>query len=445
MTRQRAQKPKRAMSVRAHAAQALAPVLNQRGALTSDVPEGVAPRDQGLYRALCFGVCRALPQLEAIAEKLLKSPFKQRDQDVHALLLIGLYQLYHMRIPTHAAVGETAGGARELNKEWATRVINGCLRRADRERDALLSAVAETPAAAHWHPQWLLTRLEQAWPDQWQDITAANNVPGPMTLRVNQRHQSRAAWLERLEGAGLAARPCPFSDDGLMLETPCDVEQLPGFQDGDVSVQDEAAQLAAHLLLDGLEARTTPLRLLDACSAPGGKSAHLLECAPDNILTALDSDATRLERVRETLTRLKLSGTLVSADATMDDWWDGTPFDGILLDAPCSGTGVIRRHPDIKALRREEDIAELVALQGDLLDAQWQRLAPGGRLLYATCSVLPEENAEQIAAFLARTGDARALPITADWGQPGGEGRQLMPTPDGHDGFFYALLEKHAD
>lgn len=445
MTRQRAQKPKRAMSVRAHAAQALAPVLNQRGALTSDVPEGVAPRDQGLYRALCFGVCRALPQLEAIAEKLLKSPFKQRDQDVHALLLIGLYQLYHMRIPTHAAVGETAGGARELNKEWATRVINGCLRRADRERDALLSAVAETPAAAHWHPQWLLTRLEQAWPDQWQDITAANNVPGPMTLRVNQRHQSRAAWLERLEGAGLAARPCPFSDDGLTLETPCDVEQLPGFQDGDVSVQDEAAQLAAHLLLDGLEARTTPLRLLDACSAPGGKSAHLLECAPDNILTALDSDATRLERVRETLTRLKLSGTLVAADATMDDWWDGTPFDGILLDAPCSGTGVIRRHPDIKALRREEDIAELVALQGDLLDAQWQRLAPGGRLLYATCSVLPEENAEQIAAFLARTGDARALPITADWGQPGGEGRQLMPTPDGHDGFFYALLEKHAD
>lgn len=445
MTRQRAQKPKRALSVRAHAALALAPVLNQRGALTSDVPEGVTPRDQGLYRALCFGVCRALPQLEAIAERLLKSAFKQRDQDVHALLLIGLYQLYHMRIPTHAAVGETAGGARELNKEWATRVINGCLRRADRERDALLAAVEEIPSAAHWHPQWLLTRLEQAWPDQWQDITAANNVPGPMTLRVNQRHHSRADWLERLEGAGLAARPCPFSDDGLTLETPCDVEQLPGFQDGDVSVQDEAAQLAAHLLLDGLESRPTPLRLLDACSAPGGKSAHLLECAPDSVLTALDSDATRLERVRETLARLKLSGTLVAADATTDDWWDGTPFDGILLDAPCSGTGVIRRHPDIKALRREEDIAELAALQRDLLDAQWQRLAPGGRLLYATCSVLPEENAEQITAFLSRTAEARALTITADWGQPGSEGRQLMPTPDGHDGFFYALLEKHAD
>ena len=445
MTRQRAQKPKRTMSVRAHAAQALAPVLNQLGALTSDVPEGVAPRDQGLYRALCFGVCRALPQLEAIAEKLLKSPFKQRDQDIHALLLIGLYQLYHMRIPTHAAVGETAGGARELNKEWATRVINGCLRRADRERDALLAAVEEIPSAAHWHPQWLLTRLEQAWPDQWHDITAANNVPGPMTLRVNQRHQSRAAWLERLEGAGLAARPCPFSDHGLTLETPCDVEQLPGFQDGDVSVQDEAAQLAANLLLGSLEARPTPLRLLDACSAPGGKSAHLLECAPDSILTALDSDATRLERVRETLARLKLSGTLVAADATTDDWWDGTPFDGILLDAPCSGTGVIRRHPDIKALRRDEDIAELVALQAHLLDAQWQRLAPGGRLLYATCSVLPEENAGQITAFLARTANARAVAITADWGQPEGEGRQMMPTPDGHDGFFYALLEKHAD
>ncbi len=445
MTRQRNQKPKRPMGVRAHAALALAPVLNQRGALSSDVPEGVAPRDQGLYRALCFGVCRALPQLEALAERLLKSAFKQRDQDIHALLLIGLYQLYHMRIPAHAAVGETAGGARELNKEWATRVINGCLRRADRERDALLAAVEQAPAAAHWHPEWLLNMLQQAWPDQWQEITAANNTPGPMTVRVNRRHQSREAWLERLASAGLAARPCPFSPDGLTLETPCDVEQLPGFQDGDVSVQDEAAQLAASLLLEGAGQRSTPLRLLDACSAPGGKSAHMLECAPDSALTCLDSDATRLERVRETLARLKLSATLVAADATTDDWWDGVPFDGILLDAPCSGTGVIRRHPDIKALRREEDIAALTALQADLLDAQWRRLAPGGRLLYATCSVLPAENAEQIAAFLARTPDARAQTIVADWGQPCGEGRQLMPTPDGHDGFFHAVLEKAAN
>ncbi|ARS53152.1 16S rRNA (cytosine(967)-C(5))-methyltransferase RsmB [Kushneria konosiri] len=445
MNRPRTQKSKRTMGVRAHAALTLAPVLNQRGALTSDVPEGVAPRDQGLYRALCFGVCRALPQLEAVAARLLKSPFKQRDQDIHALLLIGLYQLYHMRIPTHAAVGETAGGARELKKEWATRVINGCLRRADRERETLLAEVEKTPSVAHWHPQWLLDRLEKAWPEQWQDITAANNVPGPMTLRVNRRHQSREAWLERLEGAGLAARKCAFSNDGLTLETPCDVEQLPGFQNGDVSVQDEAAQLAAGLLLDGLETHSTPLRLLDACSAPGGKSAHLLECAPESALTALDSDLNRLERVRETLARLKLSATLVATDATEDEWWDSVPFDGILLDAPCSGTGVIRRHPDIKALRREEDIIELTALQARLLDAQWQRLAPGGRLLYATCSVLPEENAEQITAFLARTADARTRPISADWGQSAGDGRQLMPTPDGHDGFFYALLEKVAD
>lgn len=444
MSRQSAPKNARALGVRAHAARALAPVLGQRGALSSDVPDGIAPRDHGLYRALCFGVCRALPQLEAVAATLLKSPFKQRDQDIHALLLIGLYQLFHMRIPTHAAVGETAGGARELNKEWATRVLNGCLRRADRERDTLLAAVDQTPAVAHWHPQWLLDRLEQAWPEQWRDIAAANNVPGPMTVRVNRRHQSREAWLERLEGAGLAARICAFSEDGLTLATPCDVDQLPGFQAGDVSVQDEAAQLAAALLLDGLEHQSRPLRLLDACSAPGGKSAHLLERAPESALTALDSDASRLERVGETLARLTLSATLVASDATDNDWWDGIPFNGILLDAPCSGTGVIRRHPDIKALRREEDIAELSALQARLLDAQWQRLAPGGRLLYATCSVLPEENADQIAAFLARTADARALPITADWGQPSGDGRQLMPTVDGHDGFFYALLEKHA-
>ncbi|WP_456269431.1 16S rRNA (cytosine(967)-C(5))-methyltransferase RsmB [Kushneria sp. AK178] len=442
MSRQRAQKNARALGVRAHAARALAPVLNQRSALSSDVPDGIAPRDHGLYRALCFGVCRALPQLEAVAAKLLKSPFKQRDQDVHALLLIGLYQLFHMRIPTHAAVGETAGGARELNKEWATRVLNGCLRRADRERDTLLAAAKQTPAVAHWHPQWLLTRLQHAWPEQWRDIAAANNVPGPMTVRVNRQHQSRAAWLERLEGAGLAGRACAFSEDGVTLETPCDVEQLPGFQNGDVSVQDEAAQLAAALLLEGLDRRA--LRLLDACSAPGGKSAHLLERAPDSDLTALDSDAARLERVRDTLTRLGLSATLAAADATEHEWWDGTPFDAILLDAPCSGTGVIRRHPDIKALRRDEDIVELAALQARLLDAQWQRLAPGGRLLYATCSVLPEENAAQIAAFVARTPDAQALPITADWGRPSSDGRQLMPTPDGHDGFFYALLEKRA-
>ncbi|WP_110708324.1 16S rRNA (cytosine(967)-C(5))-methyltransferase RsmB [Salinicola sp. CR57] len=436
---------------RAFAARLLVPVLDGKGSLSSldaDLAASVIKeRDRGFVKALCYGVCRAHPRLDALSGQLLRQPMKQRDTDIQALLLIGLYQLLHMRVPPHAAVSETAGAARALGKAWATKVLNGCLRRFQRESVALQAKVDKDAPVALWHPAWLLLEFRDAWPDDWRAICAANNDAGPMTLRVNRRRVTREAYLKRLETAGLDALPCEFAADGVRLTTACDVSQLPGFADGDVSVQDESAQLCADLLAPALAGDTTR-RVLDACSAPGGKSAHLLERF-DTELTALDIDPTRLKRVSSTLQRLGLEARLHAADAGRaeadSDWWDGQPFDAILLDAPCSGTGVIRRHPDIKLTRRHSDIAELAALQSRLLDTLWSKLAPGGVLLYATCSVLPAENEAQIDAFLARTPEANAdMPRELDWGRPSGHGQQLLPTPAGHDGFFYARLRKRA-
>lgn len=432
--------------VRATAARLLVPVLDGQGSLGhldgGLAAAGIASRDRGFAKALCYGVCRALPRLEALSSELLRQPFKRRDLDVQALLLMGLYQLLYMRVPPHAAVGETTGAARSLGKDWATRVLNGCLRRFQRESQTLQAKVDRDPSVALLHPPWLLKALRQAWPDDWQQIAEANNQPGPMTLRINRRRTSREAYQAQLAEAGLTARATAYAAQALTLEEACDVQTLPGFNEGEVSVQDEAAQLTAELLAPALETQAGA-RVLDACAAPGGKSAHLLE-AFDIALTALDSDAQRLSRVETTLARLGLEATLAHADAGDLGWWDGQAFDAILLDAPCSGSGVIRRHPDIKRLRRPSDIRTLAAQQSRLLDALWQTLAPGGTLLYATCSTLPEENSAQIAAFLARTADARAMPIDADWGRPAGAGRQLLPQAGGHDGFYYAQLVKES-
>ncbi|GAA0564113.1 16S rRNA (cytosine(967)-C(5))-methyltransferase RsmB [Halomonas salifodinae] len=434
-------RPPNGQEVRAAAARNLVPVITAKGSL-ANLDEGqVGSRDRGLLRELCYGVCRTQPRLEALASRLLKHPFKRRDADIQALLLVGIYQLLYLRVPAHAAVGETSGAARLLGKEWATRVLNGCLRRLQREAPRLQDEVDKDPCVALMHPAWLLKALRQAWPDDWRAIATANNVPGPMTLRINRRYGDREAYLARLYEVHQPARLCLHSPDGLTLEAPCDVYQLPGFAEGHVSVQDEAAQLAAELLGPVLAPRPGA-RVLDACCAPGGKAAHLLEVF-DLALTGIDSDAKRLSRVESTLERLKLDATLRHADAAEDDWWDGTPFDAILLDAPCSGSGVIRRHPDIKALRRPEDIPQLAQLQARLLDALWAKLAPGGTLLYATCSVLPEENADQIQAFLARTPNVEVTtPTDVAWGRPAGAGRQLLPEEESHDGFFYARLRK---
>ncbi|MFY0992909.1 16S rRNA (cytosine(967)-C(5))-methyltransferase RsmB [Halomonas sp. C05BenzN] len=431
------------LALRAAAARALVPVITAKGSLADLDDHQVVARDRALFKALCYGTCRTLPRLEALAARLLVKPFKARDADVQALLLIGIHQLLYLRIPAHAAVGETAGASRLLGKEWATRVINGCLRRMQRESAELQAEVDRDPAVALLHPKWLLKALRQAWPDDWRAICAANNVPGPMTLRVNRRHGDREAYLSRLTDAGLDARLCLHAPDGVTLDTPCDVRALPGFEEGHVSVQDEAAQLAAVLLGPVLAPRPGA-RVLDACCAPGGKTAHLLELF-DIDLHAVDNDAVRLARVEDALARLGLSARLSHGDATQSDWWDGTPFDTILLDAPCSGSGVIRRHPDIKRLRRPSDIPRLAELQARLLDNLWSLLRPGGTLLYATCSVFPEENAEQIEAFLGRTPDAGSTtPHEVAWGRRAGAGRQLLPAADSHDGFFYARLVKQA-
>lgn len=432
------------MNPRLAATRALAAVLAGRASLGSSLPEQLAkvdPRDRALAQDLAFGTARWQPRLSLLAEKLMDKPFKAGDRDLESLLLIGLYQLFHTRIPAHAAIGETVGCVDKLKKSSAKGLLNAVLRRAQREYDSLLPALEHDPAARLAHPRWLQKALKARWPEQWEAIATANNLHPPLILRVNRRQGSRDGYLAELAAAGIEAVPCAFSADGIRLLQPQDVTALPGFAAGRLSVQDEAAQLAAELL------ELAPgQRVLDACAAPGGKTCHLLEREPALAeVVALDADAGRLERVEQNLARLGLIARTLAADGrAVADWWDGTPFQRILLDAPCSATGVIRRHPDIKLTRQASDIAPLVQLQGELLDALWPTLEVGGILVYATCSVLPEENSDNLAAFLARTPGARELDITAPWGLVQPHGRQLLPQPDGHDGFYYCKLIKIA-
>ena len=432
------------MNPRLAAAKALTAVLNGKASLNSSLPlqlDKVEVRDRGLTQDLAFGTARWQPRLSALANKLLQKPFKAADADVEALLLVGLYQLLYTRIPAHAAIGETVGCADKLKKPWAKALLNAVLRNAQRESEALLAELERDPVVRTAHPRWLQISLKAFWPEQWEAICAANNAHPPMILRVNRRHHSRDAYLQLLVEAGIEAQPCTFSQDGIVLATACDVRNLPGFAEGWISVQDEAAQLAADLL-----DLAPGQRVLDACCAPGGKTCHILEVEPKLAgVVAVDLEAKRLVRVRENLERLGLSAELIAADGRdTATWWDGKPFQRILLDAPCSATGVIRRHPDIKLTRQPDDIAALATLQGELLDAMWPTLEVGGILLYATCSTLPTENTEVIEAFLARTPGARELDIAGQFGIKQPHGRQLLAQEGGHDGFYYAKLIKIA-
>ncbi|MEE1922311.1 16S rRNA (cytosine(967)-C(5))-methyltransferase RsmB [Pseudomonas sp. 148P] len=432
------------MNPRLAAARALAAVLSGKASLNSSLPtqlDKVEARDRGLTQDLAFGTARWQPRLSALAERLLQKPFKAADADVQALLLVGLYQLFYTRVPEHAAIGETVGCADKLKKPWAKGLLNAVLRRAQREGNDLLAEMERDPVVRTAHPRWLQKSLKAFWPEQWEAICAANNAHPPMILRVNRRHHSREAYLDLLREAGIEAAPCQFSRDGILLAEACDVRNLPGFEQGWISVQDEAAQLAADLL------ELAPgQRVLDACCAPGGKTCHLLEAEPKLAgVVAIDLEAKRLTRVRENLDRLGLDAQLIACDARdTASWWDGKGFQRILLDAPCSATGVIRRHPDIKLTRQADDIAALAGLQGELLDALWPTLEVGGMLLYATCSTLPTENTEVIAAFLARTPGARELDLATDAGIRQPHGRQLLAQEGGHDGFYYAKLIKIA-
>ncbi|MNS74072.1 Ribosomal RNA small subunit methyltransferase B [compost metagenome] len=432
------------MNPRLAAAKALAAVLNGKASLNSSLPtqlDKVEDRDRGFTQDLAFGTARWQPRLSALAAKLLQKPFKAADADVEALLLVGLYQLLYTRVPAHAAIGETVGCADKLKKPWAKALLNAVLRNAQRESETIFAELERDPVVRTAHPRWLQKSLKAFWPEQWEAICAANNAHPPMILRVNRRHHSRDAYLGLLTDAGIAATPCVYSRDGIVLEAAADVRSLPGFAEGWISVQDEAAQLAADLL-----DLAPGQRVLDACCAPGGKTCHILEAEPQLAgVVAVDLEAKRLVRVRENLERLKLSAELIAADGRdTQAWWDGKPFQRILLDAPCSATGVIRRHPDIKLTRQPDDIAALALLQGELLDAMWNTLEVGGILLYATCSTLPTENTEVIEAFLARTPGARELDLATTAGIKQPHGRQLLAQEGGHDGFYYAKLIKIA-
>lgn len=430
------------MNVRTAAALVVGQVLRHQGSLSSLLPEmqaKVPERDRPLLQELCYGSLRWQPQLALYLERLLDKPLRAKDSDIQALLLLGLYQLIYTRIPDHAAIGATVDCARALKKPWATRLINGVLRRFQREREALDEQLQKYSVFSSAHPRWLLDALKTAWPEHLDTLIHANNSHPPLTLRLNPHASSRKDYLAMLAERGIEAQATSYSPVGIQLAKPCDPTGLPLFAEGGVSVQDEAAQLAA-LLLELAPGQ----RVLDACSAPGGKTGHILETEPRLAqVVALDADPRRLGRVRENLARLNLQAEVISGDAAEPStWWNGQPFERILLDAPCSATGIIRRHPDIKYLRSPGEIAKLAQLQARLLDSLWTLLAPGGVLLYATCSIMPEENSAQIEAFLSRQPDATCDHLDVPWGMVQKAGQQLLPGAASADGFYYARLRK---
>lgn len=418
--------------VRAEAARLIARVLDERIPPDDLLPEAqVGPRDRPLLAALVLGSLRWHYRLEWQARHLLARPLVRGQTALAALLRVGLLQLQELRVPPHAAVSATVNAAALLGVRRAGGLVNAVLRRFQREREELERAAQGVPEARFAHPNWLIEALRADHPDDWAAILDANNAAPPLWLRVNLARTTRADYLRKLAAAGLDATAAADIDSAVLLAQPVGVESLPGFATGEVSVQDLSAQRVAPLL------ELAPgQRVLDACAAPGGKTGLILEAVAGRAeVWAVDRDAERIGLVRENLDRLGLAAELVTADATAPgDWWDGRPFDRILIDAPCSATGVIRRHPDIKVLRRPGDVERAAALQARLLRGLWPLLAPGGRLVYATCSVLRRENGEQIDAF--RTEEPAIEPAE------GVAQLQLKPEEAAGDGFYYAWLKK---
>jgi len=430
---------------RAEAARAVDAVVTQGRSLDAvlgELPQRVSPADLPRVKMLCYGTLRFHFRLRADLGKLLDRPLKARDSVIEALLAVGLFQLTDTRVPDHAAVSMTVEAVRLLRRPKYAGLVNAVLRNYLRQ-DIANEETTDLEARFN-HPAWLIERVQEDWPEEWQEILAANNDRAPMWLRVNQKRGTVLDYLQRLAGDADGHQLLSGCGHALRLGSPRNVSELPGFADGDVSVQDAAAQLAAPwLLMHGGQ------RILDACAAPGGKSGHLLELsAAGTELTAIDRDPQRLAGIHATLQRLRLDATVIAADASKPkEWWDGRPFDRILLDAPCSATGVIRRHPDIKLLRRDDDIAALATRQSAMLEALWPLLAPSGRLLYVTCSVLAAENEAVISRFLATHRDAdesRVLPNynIRDLMVEKTCGFQVLPGREGLDGFYFACLEK---
>jgi len=393
-----------------------------------------------LTKEICFGFCRHYFRLQAIADSLLNK--RPKEIEVWITLLIGLYQLHYMHIPDYAVVKETVALLGTIKKIWAKGLVNAVLRNFCRQQNEILAHLNKDHLFLYGQPQWFLERLKTDWPDDWQAIAEANDAHPPMTLRVNLSKNSVTEYLHALDQEGIDACAHPVAPEGITLTSPCDVHQLPGFAQGSVSVQDGAAQLAVSLL-----ALQTGLRVLDACCAPGGKTCHILETQPNlAACIALDVDAKRLNRVKENLKRLNLDATLLQGDALLPEtWWDGQKFDRILLDAPCSATGVIRRHSDIKLLRSEEEIAAITKIQHTMLHSLWPLLNSGGLMVYGTCSIMAAENEQQIADFVATHADCDAIQGNWHWGRATGHGQQILPGEQGMDGFFYSVLLKSGE
>jgi 16S rRNA (cytosine967-C5)-methyltransferase len=400
--------------------------------LANTLPRIEDVRDRALLEAICFAVLRARTRSDAALAQWMPRPLGPRDNELKALLHVGFAQLVVLELPAHAAVSATVEAVRVLGRPHQDKLVNALLRRAQRE-----GLPMSAPESA-W-PAWLRGQVRKDWPAQADAVFAESLREAPLWLRVNRQHGDRDAYLQRLADIGLVAEAPEHLPDALVLREPLAATTLPGFAQGDVSVQDGAAQRVADLL-DGLPSGA---RVLDMCAAPGGKSAHLLERDATRRLLALDVDARRLQRVQETLQRTGLRAETKAADAAdLAAWWNDEPFDAVVLDAPCSATGIVRRQPDVLLHRREEDLDALTRLQARLLDAAWDVLRSGGRLVYTTCSVLRAENAHQVEAFCVRHPAAAIEPLDDTWGREDAGGRQRLPGERDMDGFFYAVLRK---
>ena len=426
---------------RAIVAKILCSLLKDRGSLNTLLGNHKDHAEFGLIQESSYGCCRWYFALECLLGQLLNKPLKKQDLDIKCLMICALYQLRELEVAEYAVINESVSATQIFKKPWAKGLVNAVLRGYQRNKEALEQALtASQPNENQAFPSWLESEIVQQWPKQALSVFQNSNRRPPMTLRVNLAKNSREQYLELLADAGVTATAGSLTNSAVYLDKPTPVTDLPGFAEGKVSVQDEASQLVPSLLQ--LE---TAQQILDACAAPGGKSCHILESEHSlTKLTSVDTSQSKLERIRENLERLGLESNLVAADAgELETWWDGNQFDRILLDAPCSATGVIRRHPDIKLLRKPEQIKSVGEVQSVLLSKLWTCLKPGGLLLYTTCSVLRQENEETIKRFLDSTDSAKYEAISADWGVECALGRQLLPgTSSGPDGFFYAVLRK---
>lgn len=432
------------MQARTCAARILARIFSGQQNLSMILPRFLPAledkRDRALAQELSYGVMRWYHKLDYILSILLNKPLKSRDMDIKALLLAGLYQFEYTRIPPHAIVSATVDSSLELRKPWAKGLVNALLRKYQKDSKYLQEKAFNEPTARFSMPRWLLCRLQNDYPEKWREIAIACNSRPPMTLRINPRLTSPEQYSNMLKEAKIDAEPVSTNlPQAIRLIQAVDVDELPGFYDGLVSVQDLAAQFVP-VLMDLQPSQ----RILDACAAPGGKLAHILETEPGlGEVVAIEPEANRCERLQETISRLKLRASIHRADARdTESWWNQIPFDRILIDAPCSATGVIRRHPDIKYLRQANDVQTTVQTQRQILSSLWPLLRSGGKLLYVTCSILSEENDRQAADFLDGHNDAKLIPIDGDWGHQTEYGKQTLPGDANMDGFYYACFQK---